>query len=401
MNEKIITRKSQPILDSLTPLLTLEEQLELVKRAQEGDEEALKQYCKSNDRFVFSVAKQYQGKGLSLKELMDAGREGLEFACKRFDPNRGIKLISYAIWFIKESIIQTIEQNQKMIAKFNGSLCREARIYQELAMQPEWWKQLLSIKGVYVEIRKDNIVEVYYEGGCMAKLEYKKSKKGLIATCHPKYLGKPVPENTEPKYEECLHVLKENPHFIIKNIEKYSSRKNGDSGEGVSEQKIQGDMVCSCESRCLDSEFAHRYKEGESLTLRIDLVTIEDNQLKFIELKTITDKRLLNKNDDAPEILEQMGKYTQFIKVNKDKLLEYYKELYAIKKNMGLPVPPCDIARLSVCETPHLIIRDTYTKYTDKRIKRKARIEAILERVPFTYEIERGWTLSYIAEQLR
>ena len=110
---------------------------------------------------------------------------------------------------------------------------------------------------------------------------------------------------------------------------------------------------------------------------------------------------MLNKNDDAPEILEQMGKYTQFIKVNKDKLLEYYKELYAIKKNMGLPVPPCDIARLSVCETPHLIIRDTYTKYTDKRIKRKARIEAILERVPFTYEIERGWTLSYIAEQLR
>ncbi len=110
-----------------------------------------------------------------------------------------------------------------MIAEFNASLNPKASIYRELSKKPEWWKQLLSIEGVYVEIRKEDIVEVYYEGGCIAKLQYKKGN--IIATCHPKYLGKTVPKGTSPKYEDCSELLKNNPDFIIKKYRKTILRR--------------------------------------------------------------------------------------------------------------------------------------------------------------------------------
>lgn len=286
-----------------------------------------------------------------------------------------------------------------MIATLNANLNPDAEIYKELGKQPKWWQKLLSINGVYVEIRKCDIVDVYYEGGRMAELRYKNKK--LAATCHPKYLGKDVPKGTNPKYEDCFEFLKKNPEFIIKEIKKNYSQKGKKDKEDVSEKKIQGDMICCHTTIYLDSEFAHRYKVGKQQTIRFDLVTIRDNELLFIELKRIKDNRLLNKDDDEPEILKQMGKYTRFIKANKDKLFEYYKDLYGIKKSLGLPVPECDVEKLSICETPHLIIRDTYEKNTSGRAKRIKSIKSILDKAPFPYSLYKPYKEEQQTKQIK
>ena len=273
------------------------------------------------------------------------------------------------------------------IATLDASLNKDADIYKELKKQPDWWKRLLSIKGVYVEIRKDDIVDVYYEGGRMAELRFKHKK--ITATCHPKYLGMDVPTGTNPKYVDCLEVLKNNPTFIINNIQANYSQKEGKDDEDISEKKIQGDMICKRNPIFLDSEFAHRYEVRKRQTIRFDLVTIKNNQLFFIELKRIKDNRMLNKENDKPEILKQMEKYQEFIKVNKDKLLDYYKTLYEIKTSLKLPVPECALEKLSVCEIPHLIVMDTYKSLKSRRKNRIARMKEIIDKAPFSYTIEK------------
>ena len=283
------------------------------------------------------------------------------------------------------------------IATLNAKLNKEASIYKELAKQPDWWQRLLSIKGVYVEIRKDDIVDVYYEGGRMAELRCK--NKQIKATCHPKYLGMVVPTGSNSKYVDCIEVLKNNPYYIAKNIKICYSQKEWKNGEDVSEKNIQGDVICRQNPIFLDSEFAHRYEIGKRQTIRFDLVTIKDNQLVFVELKRIKDARMLNKNDDKPEILQQMEKYQKFIKVNKDKLLEYYKTLYKIKKSLGLPVPECDMEKLSVCKIPHLIIMDTYRSLKGRRKNRITRMKEILDKAPFTYTVEKEENVTYKIKQ--
>jgi hypothetical protein len=128
------------------------------------------------------------------------------------------------------------------IATLDARLNKDAEIYKELTSLPDWWQRLLTIKGVYVEIRKNDIVDVYFEGGRVAELRF--IKKKLTATCHPRYLGKDIPSGCNPKYVDCLEALKENPTFIIQNIPVNYSQKNGDNIEDISEKKIQGDMIC-------------------------------------------------------------------------------------------------------------------------------------------------------------
>ncbi|NPA54658.1 MAG: RNA polymerase sigma factor RpoD/SigA, partial [Aquificae bacterium] len=103
-------------LISKIPLLSAEEEKEIALKAKQGDKEALEKLIKSNLRFVVNVAKNYTGYGIPFQELISAGNIGLIEAAKRFDPERGVRFISYAIWWIKQSILQTI-QNQKDIIK--------------------------------------------------------------------------------------------------------------------------------------------------------------------------------------------------------------------------------------------------------------------------------------------
>ncbi|WP_457569319.1 sigma-70 family RNA polymerase sigma factor [Desulfurobacterium sp.] len=95
---------------SKIPLLSREEELEYAKRAKEGDQEALKKLVESNLRFVVSVAKKYLGCGLPLHDLIAEGILGLIEAARRFDPDKGVKFISYAVWWIRQSIMQALAQ---------------------------------------------------------------------------------------------------------------------------------------------------------------------------------------------------------------------------------------------------------------------------------------------------
>ena len=119
--KKNITNRISQSLDSYIvevnkhPLQTVEEQTELAHRIKEGDEEALAQLITGNLRFVVSVAKQYQHRGKSMEDLIEAGNKGLELAAKKFNPQRGFKFIAYAVWFIRASILAFLETSTNSI----------------------------------------------------------------------------------------------------------------------------------------------------------------------------------------------------------------------------------------------------------------------------------------------
>ena len=92
------------------PLISIEEEVELAQRIHKGDRQALEKLTRANLRFVVSVAKQYQNQGLSLPDLINEGNLGLIRAAEKFDETRGFKFISYAVWWIRQSILQAIAE---------------------------------------------------------------------------------------------------------------------------------------------------------------------------------------------------------------------------------------------------------------------------------------------------
>ena len=118
---KQITNRETQSLDkylleiSKYDLISAEEEVELAGRIREGDQNALQKLTKANLRFVISVSKQYQNQGLSLSDLINEGNLGLIKAAQRFDEKRGFKFISYAVWWIRQSILQAIAEHARIV----------------------------------------------------------------------------------------------------------------------------------------------------------------------------------------------------------------------------------------------------------------------------------------------
>ncbi|KAA3630551.1 MAG: RNA polymerase subunit sigma [Bacteroidetes bacterium] len=145
ITKSITNRESQSLEKYLqeigkVDLLTPEEEVELAKRIKQGDQSALEKLTKANLRFVVSVAKQYQNQGLSLSDLINEGNLGLIKAAQRFDETRGFKFISYAVWWIRQSILQALAEQSRIVRlPLNkvGSLNKINRAFSELEQEYE------------------------------------------------------------------------------------------------------------------------------------------------------------------------------------------------------------------------------------------------------------------------
>jgi RNA polymerase primary sigma factor len=168
ISKQITNRESESLDKYLTEIgkldmITAEIEVDLAKRIREGDQVALEKLTKANLRFVVSVAKQYQNNGLTLGDLINEGNLGLIKAAKRFDEKRGFKFISYAVWWIRQSIMQALAEQARIVRlPLNrvGSLSRINKTFAELEQkfqrEPST-EEIAEVIGVTADDVRDNL----------------------------------------------------------------------------------------------------------------------------------------------------------------------------------------------------------------------------------------------------
>ncbi|RGL06809.1 sigma-70 family RNA polymerase sigma factor [Prevotella disiens] len=142
-------------------MVGLDEEIELAKRIREGDEKALERLTKANLRFVVSVAKQYQNQGLALPDLINEGNFGLIKAAQKYDETRGFKFISYAVWWIRQSIMQAISEQSRMVrVPINqmGSANRIRKFINQFEQEHERYPSLSELTE-HIDLPEEKIVE--------------------------------------------------------------------------------------------------------------------------------------------------------------------------------------------------------------------------------------------------
>lgn len=152
---------------SKLPLITSEQETQLAKRIKKGDHQALEQLTKANLRFVISVAKQYQNQGLLLCDLINEGNLGLIKAAQRFDETRGFKFISYAVWWIRQSILQALAEQSRIVRlPLNrvGALTKISKAFAELEQKFEREPLPEELADV-LDLTTDEVLEAIKIGG--------------------------------------------------------------------------------------------------------------------------------------------------------------------------------------------------------------------------------------------
>ena len=164
---KSITNRESQSLDkylqeiSKEDLISVEEEVELAQRIRKGDRRALERLTRANLRFVVSVAKQYQNQGLTLPDLINEGNMGLIKAAEKFDETRGFKFISYAVWWIRQSILQAIAEQSRIVRlPLNqvGSVNKINRMLNKFEQENERRPSIDEISE-HVDLPKDKIDE--------------------------------------------------------------------------------------------------------------------------------------------------------------------------------------------------------------------------------------------------
>ena len=164
---KSITNRESASLDKYLQeigreeLITVEEEVELAQRIRKGDQAALEKLTRANLRFVVSVAKQYQNQGLSLPDLINEGNLGLIKAAEKFDETRGFKFISYAVWWIRQSILQALAEQSRIVRlPLNqvGSLNKINKALQKFEQENERMPSSEELSDM-IDVPKDKIAD--------------------------------------------------------------------------------------------------------------------------------------------------------------------------------------------------------------------------------------------------
>lgn len=206
-------------------MISTEEEAELARRIKRGDDEALEKLTKANLRFVVSVAKQYQGQGMGLIDLINEGNVGLITAAQKFDETRGFKFISYAVWWIRQSILQALAENSRIVRlPLNqvGNVSKVNRFYNQfvqenerkpsteeiaeaLGLEPEKVNSALLTSGRHVSMDAPLIED---EDSCLLDLLTSRDDAGTDAEL--------VTESLVTEIDRALHTLPEREAKVIR-----------------------------------------------------------------------------------------------------------------------------------------------------------------------------------------
>lgn len=210
---------------SREPLVNVDEEVELAQRIRQGDRAALERLVKANLRFVVSVAKQYQNQGLSLPDIINEGNLGLIKAAEKFDETRGFKFISYAVWWIRQSILQALAEQSRIVRlplnqvgslnKINKAFSKfeqenERRpspeeLSEELDIQPEKIADTLRVSGRHVSMDAP-----FAEGEENSLLDV------IVNTDSPNADRSLISESLSTEVERVLSTLSERERDIIR-----------------------------------------------------------------------------------------------------------------------------------------------------------------------------------------
>lgn len=228
---KSITNRESASLDKYfkkigrEELISAEEEVILAKKIRDGDQVALEKLTKANLRFVVSVAKQYQNQGLSLPDLINEGNLGLIKAAKRFDETRGFKFISYAVWWIRQSILQALAEQARIVRlPLNqvGSLNKINKAFSKLEQEFERAPSAEELSAI-LELPEDKVADTMRVSGRHVSMDapFVQGEENtlldvLINSDSPRADSSLISESLQREIERSLSTLTDRERDVIK-----------------------------------------------------------------------------------------------------------------------------------------------------------------------------------------